>query len=883
MFLLSPFNFIFKGVFMESSKNTLKLENQYKKICALKNIQYCDDGFIKYQKACERIYHVICFDIIDTVTNGTKKDTTSFLKALSELTQRHVIICFLTSRGARFALEYLNNLREKVMEVSNHLIKLSDFDRWYCIVDNGYTLYCNDYMLSDGFLKLKKELIDRKIQKTFSNSKEKDALRNVVSSFLSEKMSLDKEKISEHSVKTSFNRLRFPLSFKEYNDKVNEEVLLKVLEISNSFIREQLCNSDSKWYPLQKYISETKDCENILKVYKGIYTDKGEYVVIDVVPTTKEEAINKLAKMLGIHSNNILRLGDQGNLFGNDYEMLACNSGFSVKSFSNTKNCCYPICNGSKVLTGVQATSYIVNNFKIFPTICLQNPEKGEYISKLAQKEYASILANRETLVDYSQLIKSAFLEEHQPFTDVWEYMDINLGGFVIKDWEYTLLKAKKPNHLLFKIFEKKAIDPQNEETKKQYKYLRTRLNFATMIDNGILLRGPLNYYYGLCFRSEDRSNISKHFLLSLIERRLNFIKISIEGLQKNLHMDLKDSINRRVILGILDSIRDYFLFILNVYLQDVSSDKDLLYLCNNRVTNETDEIYYILKHVLTDMYTCLFGQTDTAFVSRITTFIENKVIPLMKKNHRYAQDLPDDYNYDRGCRVWREIDSFFENVVAVDTAIRNMIYDRDLSNMTLIIYGIRYGSLELPLIASMLLETKYKYFNIRHQIGALCLSTTYKENHSDTECTINALEIYSNKKVDSTSCLHVLMDDNLVTGRTLQKALNMLVYKKIHPYKLVVVRYPSLNRISHMFLPSHGAPDTDLFWTFILGLTSPAPYTRLHRPGSYELKPKDNYLDELGEFNKTRSFASRMLYRNGIYSDESSIARIIEVGKKHV
>lgn len=867
---------------MSSSSYTSKLENQYKQICIRKKNQYCDEGFAKYQDACERIYHVVCFDIIDTVTNGTKSDTIHFLKTLCELTQRHVIICFLTSRGSRFALEYLNNLREKVMEASDHLIKPSDFDRWYCIVDNGYTLYCNDYMLSDGFLKLKKELIDRKLQKTFSDSKEKDALRNVIASFLNKNLPLNEKEIIEHSSKTSFNRLRFPLSFEQFNDKINEEILSKILEISNVFVKEQCNNSDSKWYYLRKDNPEITTSKYLLKVYKGVYKDKEKYVVIDVVPTCKEDAINKLAKILGIHSRNILRVGDQGNLFGNDYEMLACDSGFSVKSISNSENCCYPVYNGSKVLTGVQATSYIVNHFRIFPTVCLQNPQKDEYISKLAQKEYTSILANRETIIDYSQLIKSAFLEEYQPFTDVWEYMDVNLGGFTIKDWEYMLLKAKNPNHLLFKIFEKKAVERQNEEIKSKHKYLRVRLNFATMIDNGVLLRGPLNYYYGLCFRSEDRTNLNKQFLLSLIERRVNFMKISIEELQKNLHMDLKNSINRRVILGILDSIRDYFLFILNVYLQDVAGNKDILYICNSRAKNKIDEICNILKFVLKDMYTCLFGQTDTAFVSRITSFIEDKVLPLMNENHNHVKNLSDNYNYDKGCRVWREIDSFFENVVAVDTAIRNMIYDRDLSNKTLMFYGIRYGSLELPLIASMLLETKYKYFDIKHQVGALCLSTTYKENHSENERTINTLEIHFNKNINSDSFLHILMDDNLVTGKTLQKALNMLVYKNIHPYKLVVVRYPSLNRVSHMFLPSHGAPDTDLFWTFILGLTSPAPYTRLHRPGSYELKPNDSYLDELGEFNKTRSFASRMLYRNGIYSEESSIAKVIERGNNH-
>lgn len=864
---------------MNSSNNTAKLKKQYQKICKYKKNKFCDDDFVKYRDAHERIYHMVCLDIFDIITSGTKTDTINFLKILSELTQRHVIICFLTSRGARFALEYLNNLRKNVMEISNHLIKPNDFDRWCCIVDNGYTFYCNDYMLSDGFLKSKKELINKRIQRTFSDSKEKDKLRKTISSFLSTKLSFDENKIIQNSETTSFNRLRFPLPF-ELFDNINDEILSQILEISNNFIKQQVNNNDSKWNYLKEDVFKSIQCRNILNVYKGIYKDKDKYVVIDVVPTTKEEAISKLSTILGIHSSNILRIGTQGNVFGNDHEMLACDSGFSTQFISNTKNCCYPILSEDKLLTGVQAVTYLLNNLRIFPTVCLQNPQKEEYVSKLAQKEYTSILANRETVADYSHLIKSAFLEEFQPFTDVWEYMDVNTGAFLIKDWEYWLLKSREPDHILFKIFETRAVDPKDKKTEKEHKLLRARLNFATMIDSGIILRGPLNYYYGLCFRNEDHQNINKQFLLSLIERRLNFAKISLEELKKSRHMDLKNSINRRVLLGILDSLRDYFLLILNVYLQVLSADKDVLYLCDDKKEGDIDTIYSILKSILKRMYTCLFGETDTAFISRIADFIKERVIPLIIQNHNYVEKLPEDYNYEKGCRVWREIDSFFENVVAVDTAIRNMIYDRDLSDKTLMIYGIRYGSLELPLIASMLFETKYKYFNINHQIGALCLSTTYKENHSHSEGPINLLKIHTNKKIDDSSFLHILMDDNLVTGRTLQKALNMLVCKKIYPYKLVVVRYPSLNRISHMFLPCHGAPDTDLFWTFILGLTSPAPYTRLHRPGSYEFKPNDNYLDELGEFNKTRSFAIRMLYRNGIYSEKSSIAKTIKEDK---
>ena len=116
-------------------------------------------------------------------------------------------------------------------------------------------------------------------------------------------------------------------------------------------------------------------------------------------------------------------------------------------------------------------------------------------------------------------------------------------------------------------------------------------------------------------------------------------------------------------------------------------------------------------------------------------------------------------------------------------------------------------------------------------------------------------------------------MDDNLVTGKTLQNAMNLLASHGLYPDRLVVVRYPSLNRIKHMFLPNHGAPDTDLFWEYVYGLTSPTPYTKLNHPTCYTQVPNNMYLDALGQFNKARTYVIELLYKNGIYSSKGEVS----------
>ena len=185
--------------------------------------------------------------------------------------------------------------------------------------------------------------------------------------------------------------------------------------------------------------------------------------------------------------------------------------------------------------------------------------------------------------------------------------------------------------------------------------------------------------------------------------------------------------------------------------------------------------LFALAKENLTYMYNCLFNNIDVNFIGRFLGFIVDKIMPITKNVEFYFEDLKD-YDLRKGCRVWREIDSFYENIIAMDTSINKMIYQCNLDKKEVLLYGIRYGSLELPIIAAMLLEVKYKYFNIKYSTGALCLKSNYTKNHNEVLNTKRELSAVNRRKVSADEYFHVLMDDNLVTGRTLQIAVNMLV-----------------------------------------------------------------------------------------------------------
>ena len=70
------------------------------------------------------------------------------------------------------------------------------------------------------------------------------------------------------------------------------------------------------------------------------------------------------------------------------------------------------------------------------------------------------------------------------------------------------------------------------------------------------------------------------------------------------------------------------------------------------------------------------------------------------------------------------------------------------------------------------------------------------------------------------------------------------------------------------MFSKNRGAIDTSKFTTYIKGLIFPSPYSKV--------KNGEEYLDELGIFNKSRDRILRYLYKNGKYSKNSEADKIV-------
>lgn len=811
----------------------------YKTICAIKGISPSTIGQQGYKSALTSLYHAVCLDIDDTITYKCATEKRLIVEALTRLTKLNLIICFITGRGKTSAFEFLVDLKNSIMEFEKQ-IKESQFRRWYCITNNGFMLFSNDFLNESGFLTRSVSLVSADVKKEYLRLKPE--LQDSIAELLAESLHVEKnEIISESNRSSGENSLRFPFN-SDYDGKIDDSLIEKIRNIVS------------------------RSTEFRFGVNRGVYHQNNK-TVIEISMTTKGYAIDRFEEHLGIPKNKMVRIGDQGDPSGNDYEMLNCLCGFSVGKYSHTDNSCWPVVTydgvfkSIEIITGVSATIHLLNKLKLFPTLCLEKPSEEIYLPRLAMSESKNIVTNRDTYEYYENQLKYALRNNNNRFITVWDYIDEQTGGFYVHDSEYELLKAYVPNHILFRIYDSQILSRTSGQP---------RLKFALKNDKGLLLRGPLNYYYGLSFRNEGGDNITKGFLKELNQKRIHFFKTCLYVLKSSQPVNAKDSITRRVILGIMDSIRDYLIIILNIHLQEHIGANDMLFFYRPKY-KQIFNIYIIAKENLIYLYNCLFDNIDANFINHFLEFLQNKIMPLTKETEKYLESLID-FEYKKGCRVWREIDSFFENIVAIDTSINKLLFECDVEKKELLMYGIRYGSLELPIIAAMLFDVKYKYFGIKYSVGALCLKTNYIDNHESELDSKRVLSSVNRRGVNEEKYFHILMDDNLVTGRTLQLAVNMLVNREIFPNKIFVVRYPSINRIKHMFLPNHGAPDTDLFWEYVYGLTSPTPYSKLNNPCSFKNEPTNKYLDELGQFNKTRTYVLGLLYKNGIFASESEV-----------
>lgn len=245
-----------------------------------------------FRKIFLKKYNTVCMDIDKTVTNGEHIDD-EMLNLIFEILRQNKNVCFITGRGRKISKEVLSKLYKEA------IIRGIDIKNITCCTGNGAI-----YMYSkDGFLDKEESIVTK--EKIEKYKEQKELLRNLYIKELEKNavVNINPDLLKKRSVESSGKlSLRFPINIEEIVENADMMQILNEILLKTDLV--------------DKYYTS-----------KSIFKDK---IIFEISLANKKMAIEFLADKLEENKNNIIRIGDQGRKYGNDFAMLNCLQGFSV-------------------------------------------------------------------------------------------------------------------------------------------------------------------------------------------------------------------------------------------------------------------------------------------------------------------------------------------------------------------------------------------------------------------------------------------------------------------------------------------------------------------------------------------------------------------------
>lgn len=757
-----------------------------------------------YHKSLGQKYTAICLDIDGTLTkNNSKEIDERVIKKLIELLDRKIPIVFITGRGETGLKDFVNDVVPIMIEKYN--ISINQMSRLYILINDGARLFKTSAN-SNRLFDISEYLVSE------SSLKGLESLNKLLNQY--KNLLCGKNSLITYS----------------YDSKTNQifNIRIKVDDLKE---RQTVKNNIEMLIDVQQY--------NDLNITEGIY--KGNYI-LQIGTTIKKYAVEKVEKIIGIPQNSMLRIGDCGNENGNDYTLLNCPQGFSVYKTSKRNDACFPVIkNNNQILTGTDATIELLNQAKLLPTICLESVIEKDYKKKYANVEKKINIGKKEQLKRYDDIINNIY-DSYEGINDLY---DQSTGSITIPMYDFELIDDDNPLKKLWNRQENKI------------------LLYSLRDDNNYLLRGSKTYYYFLANRQSDininQETLTKDIVLQWFDNYMEFFILAINAISQT--DNLNNIQNKKLILGILDNIRNVNLICINQIIYYNYCNKSILV---NLETLDKDELLYKYYNNLLNVDKMMeeLSFNKNFILNKEKIFMILFEILDCLRNHKFQVSLESNIkDYSKEFRVYREIDNFAENYITMDLANKKIKKPDDLA-----ICGLSYGGIELPVIQKLLNKEN-------ENIGILkfCKDiSSYKNKHS---VEIRNFDINNYGGIQnyglSREKKYIIADDNLLTAKTMQLALNTFYDIGIDVNSIVIVRYPSVNRVDQMFLENHGAVDYKYFFNYIYGLCFQSPYTWRDE------NPKDLYKDSLGVFDKNRQKILECLYKNHDYKTKSEVAKI--------
>ena len=762
-----------------------------------------------YKRALQQKYNAVCFDIDGTLTieHSTKIDS-RILPILADLLKRHIPILFITGRGETGLSDLLNDivndLKNKYDVTNKQLLKM------YALTNDGARL--------------------------FMTGNESKQLFNISEYISSKEDFIHLEELNKKII-TAFNFDKNCKITYSTDSKTNAIINIRIIVLRDDI------EYNNKVFDFINLLIESYKNTN-LNLTIGMHNGKQ---VLQIGTATKDKAIQVAEKIIGIPQNSMLRIGDCGDWLGNDYSMLNCCQGFSVGKTSGAVDKCFPIIENDKIITGVNGTLSLLKKAKLLPTICLEHAIQSEYTRAYAIIEKKMNQGKNNKIIYFNNLINNKF----QTIDGISSVFDSSSGSIKIPMYDWITIPDDNPLKQLWLM--------SNDFS----------LCYSMYDNENILLRGSKTYYYFLSQRLHDANTqedlTTKEMVYEWLNNNVDFFSKAFIAI--NQPFDINDLNNTKMILGLIDNIRNYLLVLLN---QQIISNDNLKSVIINLETSIQESLLNKLYHtlVITEdlMKNISFDESYKINCTDITNLIRSVIFI----THEFMAEFTkykDKGNYSKDFRAYREIDNFAENFITCYLTMQkdSNIFDKGIC-------GVCYGGLELPIIMkaidNRLNDVSILKFNKNVTGYAKKQSLELRFFDISEAGGIEILGINKQKK-------YIIVDDNLLTGKTMQLALTTFFDIGIDVDKIIAVRYPGVNRISQMFLPNHGAIDYRHFFNFIEGLYFPSPY-------SWRDRYSENlYEDSLGIFDLNRRKILECLIKNGDYSPKSEVRLVKRVIKK--
>lgn len=307
-----------------------------------------------------------------------------------------------------------------------------------------------------------------------------------------------------------------------------------------------------------------------------------------------------------------------------------------------------------------------------------------------------------------------------------------------------------------------------------------------------------------------------------------------------------------KLLVGALDQARNLGLIMLSVAAfrwgdrGSASDDSSLLQHAERLVRN-----YYAVllgDASVGDARTLAGGVRDAAIKGKAELEV------LARSEGRRAQES-EWYDPGKPIRGWREADSPYENLLTSLLAMDG----RTGEGADLAALGMFWGGVELPIVAAVAAEAK----GIRLKAYGFLRHGRYSSAAARPDGYYCDLSEHAWRAIgdiaDSGASRTLLMDDNSLSGETLESARDMLLAAGVRGVETWVVRFSGERREGQMRMAQGGIVHPAYLRERLNGFLGETPYAR-----SYSRK---HYQSPVGVFNTARSRILRYLHNNGFAS----------------